>query len=108
MARKKHSAHEETDPVESGIPADQPSPSSPGEPLELNLSEGQRHTILKKEQPGQQPGRMRWEFGADIPTHDFLEEGPLDDTWNLQVAVGDFVSWVEEGQFLTWEAVVCE
>jgi hypothetical protein len=51
---------------------------------------------------------MRWEFDPDIPTHDFLEEGPLDDTWNLQQAVENFVSWVEEGQFLTWEAVVCE
>jgi hypothetical protein len=51
---------------------------------------------------------MRWEFDPDIPTHDFLEEGPLDDTWNLQQAVENFVSWVEEGQFLTWEAVVCD
>jgi hypothetical protein len=41
----------------------------------------------------------------DIPT---LEEGSLDDTWNLQQAVENFVSWVEEGQFLTWEAVVCD
>ena len=51
---------------------------------------------------------MRWEFDPDIPTHDFLEEGPLDDPWNLQQAVENFVSWVEEGQFLAWEAVVCE
>ena len=51
---------------------------------------------------------MRWEFGPEIPTHDFLEEGPLDDPWNLQQAVENFVSWVEEGQFLAWEAVVCE
>jgi len=51
---------------------------------------------------------MRWEFAPDSPTHDFLGEGPLDDTWNLQQAVEDFVSWVEEGQFLSWEAVVCE
>jgi hypothetical protein len=54
------------------------------------------------------PAPMRWEFDPDIPTHDFLEEGPLDDTWNLQQAVENFVSWVEEGQFLSWEAVVCE
>ena len=51
---------------------------------------------------------MRWEFDPDVPTHDFLEEGPLDDPWNLQQAVENFVSWVEEGQFLAWEAVVCE
>jgi hypothetical protein len=51
---------------------------------------------------------MRWEFGPEIPTHEFLEEGPLDDPWNLQQAVESFVTWVEERQFLTWEAVVCE
>jgi len=62
----------------------------------------------KKKPAAQKPAQMRWEFDPDIPTHDFLEEGPLDDTWNLQEAVENFVSWVEEGQFLTWEAVVCE
>ena len=45
---------------------------------------------------------MRWEFDPDIPTHDFLEEGPLDDIWNLQAAVENFVSGVEGGQFLAW------
>jgi hypothetical protein len=62
----------------------------------------------KQKSPDQKPAPMRWEFDPDIPTHDFLEEGPLDDPWNLQQAVENFVSWVEEGQFLTWEAVVCE
>jgi len=62
----------------------------------------------KKKQPAQRPAPMRWEFDPDTPTHDFLEEGPLTDLWNLQQAVENFVSWVEEGQFLTWEAVVCE
>ncbi len=51
---------------------------------------------------------MRWEFDPGTPTHDFLEEGPLTDPWNLQEAVENFVNWVEEGHFLTWEAVVCE
>jgi hypothetical protein len=62
----------------------------------------------KKKQPSPKPAPIRWEFGPDIPTHDFLEEGPLHDPWNLQQAVENFVSWVEEGQFLTWEAVVCQ
>src|SRR5262249_16402457 len=62
----------------------------------------------KKRPAAQQPAPLRWEFDPDIPTHDFLEEGPLDDTWKLQQAVENFVSWVEEGRFLTWEAVVCE
>src|SRR5947209_16808368 len=62
----------------------------------------------KKKNPVPKSAQMRWDFGPDVPTHDFLEEGPLDDPWNLQQAVQNFVSWVEEGQSLTWEAVVCE
>src|SRR5438093_10537322 len=62
----------------------------------------------KKKLASQKPALMRWEFDPDIPTHDFLEEGPLDDPGKLQQAVENFVSWVEEGQFLSWEAVVCE
>lgn len=62
----------------------------------------------KKTSAAQTPARMRWEFDPDIPTHDFLEDGPLDDTWNLQQAVENFVWWLEEDQLLTWEAVVCE
>jgi hypothetical protein len=62
----------------------------------------------KKIPAARTPAQMRWEFDPDIPTHDFLEEGPLDDSWNLQEAVESFVSWVEEGQFLSWEAVVSE
>jgi hypothetical protein len=47
MARKRTSPHNEIDPRESGNPTVQPSPSLPGESLELNLSEGQRQAILK-------------------------------------------------------------
>jgi hypothetical protein len=60
----------------------------------------------KKKQPARR-ATMRWEFSPDIPTHDFLESGSLDDMWNLQEAVGNFVHWVEEDCFLTWEAVAC-
>jgi hypothetical protein len=62
----------------------------------------------KKKRPAQQPASMRWEFDPDIPTHDFFEGGSLDDTWNLQQAVDSIVSMLEQGDFLTWEAVVCE
>jgi hypothetical protein len=62
----------------------------------------------KQNSAAQQPAALRWEFDPNIPTHDFLEEGPLEDPWNLQQAVENFVAWVEEGHFLTWEAVVCE
>jgi hypothetical protein len=48
MGKKaKPSTPSEVDSVESGKTACQPSPSLPKESLELNLSEGQRHTILK-------------------------------------------------------------
>jgi hypothetical protein len=47
MAKEeKPSTHDETDSVGSRKTAFQPSPSLRGEPLELKLSEGQRHTIL--------------------------------------------------------------
>ncbi len=62
----------------------------------------------KKRKQSAPPAPIRWEFDPDIPTHDFLEEGSLDDLWNLQEAVENFISWVEEDQFLTWEAVACE
>ena len=61
----------------------------------------------KKKQPAR-PAKMRWVFDPDIPTHDFFEGGSLEDTWNLQEAVEGFVYMLEEGDFLTWEAVVCE
>jgi hypothetical protein len=62
----------------------------------------------KKKQRPAGPTEMRWVFDPDIPTHDFFEEGSLDDIWNLQEAVEDFVYRLEKRDFLTWEAVVCE
>lgn len=63
----------------------------------------------KEHTPGpQKPAPLRWEFGPDIPTHDFLEGGPLEDPWNLQEALDNFVWWLEKDEFLTWEAVACE
>ena len=61
----------------------------------------------KKKPAAKTPGPISWEFDPDIPTHDFLEEQDalgdgLDDT------VRYFVDWLEEGRFLTWEAVACE
>jgi len=61
----------------------------------------------KKQQPAR-PSEMRWAFDPDIPTRDFFEGGSLDDTGNLQEVVENFVYMLEEGDFLTWEAVVCE
>ena len=61
----------------------------------------------KKRQPAGHT-EMRWVFDPDIPTYDLLEAGSLDDIRNLQEAVENFVDMLESGDFLTWEAVVCE
>lgn len=62
----------------------------------------------KQEKPASTPAQMRWEFDADIPTEGFFEGRPLSDLWNLQEAVENFVYMLEQKDFLTWEAVVCE
>ena len=62
----------------------------------------------KKRSAGKQPAQMRWEFGHDIPTHDFFERRNLDQLWDLQEAVENFVFKLEQGDFLAWEAVICE
>src|SRR3974377_892305 len=56
----------------------------------------------KNKQAADRPSQLRWEFDPDIPTHDFFENNDLDDVaWY-------FVDSLESGDFLTWEAVVCE
>jgi hypothetical protein len=63
----------------------------------------------KKRKPAaQKPAQMRWEFDPDIPTYDFFEGQPLDDPWGLQEAVENFVVKLERGDFLIWEAVLCQ
>jgi hypothetical protein len=61
----------------------------------------------KKKEPAR-PAEMRWEFDPEIPTRDFFEEGPLEDIGNLEEAVEHYVWMLEQGDFLTWEAVVRE
>ena len=62
----------------------------------------------KKKQPARQPAPMRWTFDAGIPTNDFFEGMRLTELWHLQQAVENFVFMLEHGDFLTWEAVICE
>jgi len=41
----------------------------------------------KKRQPmPERPGLIRWEFGPEIPTHDFFEEQNLDDIFDVGLA----------------------
>jgi hypothetical protein len=69
---------------------------------------GGRLTRKKKKPAAQKPAQMRWSFGPDIPTNDFFDGLQVDDPWGLQEAVENFIYRLEEGRFLTWEAVVCQ
>ena len=62
----------------------------------------------KKKPASKASARIRWEFDPDIPTDDFFDGRNLDELWDLQEAVDNFVSMMNGGTFLTWEAVVCE
>ena len=62
----------------------------------------------KKKPTAHQPAPMRWEFDPDIPTDDFFDGRNLDELWDLQEAVDNFVSMMNGDTFLTWEAVVCD
>lgn len=61
----------------------------------------------REKEADQLPARPKWEFDADIPTDDFFEGVDQRDPWNLQEAVTNFIDWLEEDRFLTWEAVAC-
>jgi hypothetical protein len=61
-----------------------------------------------KKQAASHPGPIRWEFDPDIPTDDFFDRRNLNQLWDLQEAVDNFVSMVDGDTFLAWEAVVCE
>jgi hypothetical protein len=56
----------------------------------------------KKNHPAKQSATMRWEFAPDIPTDDFFDGRNLDELWDLQEAVDDFVSMMNGDTFLTW------
>jgi hypothetical protein len=64
--------------------------------------------MSKKKQAASKPGPIRWEFDSDIPTDDFFDGRNLDELWDLQETVDNFVSMMNDGTFLTWEAVACE
>jgi len=62
----------------------------------------------KKRQPTpERPGPIRWEFGPKIPTDDFFSGRNLDDIFDVEEAVENFIFEMEDDRFLTWEAVVC-
>ena len=62
---------------------------------------------MKKQHPRpDRPLPLKWEFGPDIPTYDYIEDHHIEDMWGLQEAVGNFIHKMETGDFLSWEAVV--
>jgi hypothetical protein len=46
-------------------------------------------------------------FDPDMPVNDFFEHLNLDDPADLEEALNNFISELEYGYFLMWEAVVC-
>ena len=62
---------------------------------------------MKKQRP--RPDRslpLKWEFGPDIPTYDYIKDHHIEDMWGLQEAVDNLIHKMESGDFLAWEAVV--
>src|SRR3954468_9221874 len=49
-----------------------------------------------------------WEFGPDVPTYDFFEHRDVRAESDLEWLVNDFIYALERGDFLRWEAVVCQ
>src|SRR5438552_10631382 len=78
--------------------------------MRMNRSQDDKETTMpkKKKPPTKQSATMRWEFDPDTPTDDFFDGRNLDELWDLQEAVDNFVSMMNGGTILTWEAVVCE
>lgn len=50
----------------------------------------------------------KWEFGPDVPTYDFFEGRDLRAPSELEWLVNDLTAALERGEFLRWEAVVCQ
>src|SRR5208283_5042237 len=65
-----------------------------------------RSQMSKKQPRPDRPLPLKWEFGPDIPTYDFLEDTRLDNPRGLQEAVENFIHKMEKADFLAWEAVV--
>ena len=49
-----------------------------------------------------------WEFGPDVPTYDFFEHRDVRAESDLEWLLNDFIYALERGDFLRWEAVVCQ
>ena len=50
----------------------------------------------------------KWHFGSDVPTYDFFEHRSLDDPADREEILENVIESLERGEFLVWEAVVCD
>ena len=64
--------------------------------------------MTKKQPRPERPLPLKWEFGSDIPTYDFIKDYRLDDPSGVEEAVEDFISKMDKDDFLAWEAVMAE
>jgi len=67
----------------------------------------------KKKQRPSRPVRpacleKEWHFDLDVPTYDFFEHCSLDKPADLGEIVENVLDSLEQGDFLMWEAVVCD
>ena len=49
-----------------------------------------------------------WDFGPDVPTYDFFQHRDVRNESDLEWLVNDLIYALERGDFLQWEAVVCQ
>ncbi len=49
-----------------------------------------------------------WTFGPDVPTSDFFQHRDVRDESDREWLVNDLIHALERGDFLRWEAVVCQ
>ena len=49
-----------------------------------------------------------WTFGPDVPTFDFFEHRDVRDEGQREWLLNDLIYALERGDFLRWEAVVCQ
>jgi hypothetical protein len=67
----------------------------------------------KKNRRPQRPAKPaclegKWQFDPDVPTYDFLEHQNLEDYGDLGEVLENVIFYIEEGDFLRWEAVVSD
>jgi hypothetical protein len=64
----------------------------------------------KKKQRPAKPACLegKWTFGPDVPTDDFFEHKNPADPGHLGEVLDQVIFCIEEGDFLRWEAVVCD